>query len=229
MSAKGSLVELKDVRKTYRARPESPPVDVLCGVDLEVQRGESIAVVGPSGSGKSTLLHLIGGLLPPSSGQVLFDGQDLAHLSLAELARLRNLRIGYVFQLHHLLPQCSVLENVLVPTLVRPDADAGALEQRAGDLLASVGLADRLGHRPGQLSGGECQRVALVRALVNSPEILLADEPTGSLDADSAAHLADLLCRLNEQEAVALLVVTHSPALAQRMRRAVTLRKGRLS
>lgn len=216
------LAALRAVTRRFGASTE-----VLRGVDLQVGAGETLAVLGPSGCGKSTLLHVLGGLLPASTGTAEFDGRDLATLSAAQLAALRNQELGFVFQAHHLLPQCSALENVLVPTLVHPGGElrssAGA---RARALLEQVGLGHRLDHRPAQLSGGEQQRVAVVRALINQPRLLLADEPTGALDAAAAASLGDLLCSLNDQLDVAVVVVTHSQPLAARMGRVVELCDG---
>ncbi len=228
------LLRLTDVTRRYDAPDggRAASIAVLAGVSLEVQRGESLAIVGPSGSGKSTLLQIIGTLDRPSSGTVLLDGQDLGRLDEEQLAKVRNQQIGFVFQAHYLLPQCTVLENVLVPTLAertRDRAGAEAPAARAQRLLARVGLAGRLAHRPGQLSGGERQRVAVVRALTNQPQLLLADEPTGSLDQGSAQQLAQLLLELNHEEGVALIVVTHARDLAQRMGRVLELKNGRLS
>ena len=225
---KGPIVEVAGLVHRYESLVDAPPV--LDGLDLEVQHGESLAIVGPSGSGKSTLLYVIGALMPPSSGRVAIGGKDLRGLDERELAELRNASIGYVFQAHHLLPQCTALENVLIPTLVHGDSSlrASAVE-RAKTLLADVGLAERMGHRPAQLSGGERQRVAVVRALINEPQLLLADEPTGSLDADSADQLADLLAEINERQGVALVTVTHSERLARRMERTLELRHGKLA
>lgn len=223
------LVELRSVSKRYEALEQSDTPEILRGVDLKVERGEAVAVVGPSGSGKSTLLNIIGALLPPTGGVVLFEGSDLSTLSPNELAALRNRRIGYVFQSHHLLPQCTALENVLIPTLVSDDkSERREAVQRARDLLADVGLDRRFDHRPAQLSGGECQRVAVVRALINRPQLLLADEPTGSLDSRAADRLGELLCELNERESVALVTVTHSVSLASRMQRTFQLSEGQL-
>src|SRR5205823_5198899 len=172
---------------------------------LEIARGESLGIIGPSGSGKSTLLNMMGTLDHPSSGQVLLDGRDLSHLDEDELAKVRNEQIGFIFQAHHLLPQCTVLENVLVPTLANKDrALRDGAADRAKRWLEKVGLAARVTHQPGQLSGGERQRVAVVRALINQPKLLLADEPTGALDRASAGNLADLLVTLNQQEGVTL-------------------------
>lgn len=222
------LLEISGVVKGYRDG-EGPETTVLRGVHLHLNAGESAAIVGPSGSGKSTLLNLIGTLDRPDGGRIVLKGRDLATLGETALARVRSREIGLIFQLHHLLPQLDVLENVLVPTLADPAAPRReAAEVRARRLLARVGLAERLAHRPGQLSGGERQRVAVVRALINEPALLLADEPTGALDRASAGTLADLLVELNREEGVALLVITHAPELAARMGRVYTLRDGAL-
>lgn len=223
------LLELQNVCKSYR-NGNGAPVEVLRGVNLVLNRGDSLAILGPSGCGKSTLLNLMGTLDRASAGRLLLDGLDLATLDERELAQLRNRRIGFVFQLHHLLPQCTVLENVLLPTLADPKARPGAAGlERAERLLHRVGLADRLHHRPGQLSGGERQRAAVARALINEPPLLLADEPTGSLDRATAEELGDLLCGLNRDEGVTLVVVTHSPELASRMARIGEIREGALT
>src|SRR6266571_2710754 len=224
------LLKLIDVSKRYESPTGAEAVPVLRDVTLEIRRGESVAIVGPSGSGKSTLLNIMGTLDRPSSGQVLLDGRELNQLDDIQLAAVRNREIGFIFQSHHLLPQCTVLENVLVPTLANKDAALrnGAVE-RAKRLLDKVGLAARLTHRPGQLSGGERQRVAVVRALINQPKLLLADEPTGALDRASAQNLADLLVQLNNDQSVTLIVVTHALDLAKRMGRMLELRDGRLT
>lgn len=223
------LLELIDVAKDYAASDEAPVTPVLCGVNLRVGEGESLAVVGPSGSGKSTLLNIIGTLDRPTSGRVLLNGRDLAGLNDAQLARIRSAEIGLIFQLHHLLPQCTVLENVLVPTLAGgPERRSEEPDARAKRLLERVELSHRLNHRPGQLSGGERQRVAVVRALINEPRLLLADEPTGALDRAAADNLADLLVELNREEGVALIVITHAMDLAQRMGRVLSLEDGTL-
>jgi len=221
-------LKVTDVTKRYGG-PGGAGEEVLRGVSLCVREGESVAVVGPSGSGKSTLLNIIGALDRPTSGTVTLDGQDLSGVADRELARIRNRRIGFVFQLHHLLPQCTVLENVLIPTVVADESLRADAPARARRLLQRVGLADRMSHRPGQLSGGERQRVAVVRALINHPALLLADEPTGSLDRARAAELADLLVELNGADGVTLLVVTHSESLAERMGRVLTLADGLLA
>jgi ABC-type lipoprotein export system ATPase subunit len=220
---------LRDVAKSYQSVAEGPAVSVLNGIDLEIQHGESSAILGPSGSGKSTLLNIIGTLDRPTRGQVLLEGQELARLGENELAAVRNRQIGFIFQAHHLLPQCTVLENVLVPTLVCRDGQLRqSARERARRLLERVGLAARLHHRPGQLSGGERQRVAVVRGLINQPRLLLADEPTGALDRAAAEELARLLVELNREERVTLIVATHARELAGRMGRRLQLMDGRL-
>ena len=195
------------------------PLPILEKVSLTIQRGESVAVMGPSGCGKSTLLYILGALDPPTSGSVTIDGQDPFALSESRQAAFRNKRIGFVFQDHSLLPQCSVLENVLTPTLVAPpdERDASKDESRARELLQQVGLGDRLEHRPGELSGGEKQRAAIARALIRDPQVLLCDEPTGNLDHQSAEVVASLLVDLHEQQETILIVVTHSAELAARV------------
>ncbi len=222
------LLKLTKVSKRYTSAESAGGLPVLREVSLEIAAGESVAVMGPSGCGKSTLLNLIGTLDRPSSGQLLLDGEDLSRLDEEQLAAVRNRRIGFIFQNHHLLPQCTVLENVLVPTLATRKGSSGETAARAKRLLDRVGLGERMAHRPGQLSGGERQRVAVVRALINEPKLLLADEPTGALDRASAENLADLLVELNREEGVTLIVVTHAPDLAQRMKRTLELRDGQL-
>ncbi len=224
------LLKLVGVGKTYPAAASGIGPTVLDGLDLSVQPGESLAVVGPSGCGKSTLLNIIGTLDRPTAGKVMLAGQDLATLTDAQLAAVRSQQIGFVFQLHHLLPQCTILENVLLPTLAATGLRTRQqAESDARRLLERVGLAHRLAHRPGQLSGGECQRAAVVRALINSPRLVLADEPTGSLDRASAGELGKLLVELNRDEGVTLIVVTHSRELAGLMTRPMVLRAGKLA
>jgi lipoprotein-releasing system ATP-binding protein len=216
---------VENITKTYPTRGE--PLVVLHDVSLQLDRGQDLAIVGPSGSGKSTLLSIIGTLEPPSGGRVVLDGQDPAQLDEPALAAFRNRRIGFVFQDHYLLPQCSVLENVLLPTVAagptRPET-----VQRAKTLLDRVGLSQRLDHRPAELSGGERQRAALARALIHAPDLLLADEPTGNLDHTSADRIGELLQELQQQEQMMLIVVTHSQRLAARMHRRLELDDGRL-
>ena len=223
-----ALVQLENVTKTYPT-PGGEGLTVLEAVSLAVSGGESLAVVGPSGSGKSTLLNIIGTLDRPTAGRVLLDGRDLSDLGDDELAAVRSRRVGFVFQLHHLLPQCTALENVLVPALAGGGTVAPETEQRGKQLLARVGLADRMAYRPGHLSGGERQRVAVARALINQPALLLADEPTGSLDREASANLEQLLVEVNREEGVTLIVVTHASPLAAHMAQAMELRDGRLA
>jgi lipoprotein-releasing system ATP-binding protein len=223
-------LRLTSVTKRYDAPEGSGALTVLNDVSLEVARGESLAIVGPSGSGKSTLLHIIGTLDRPTSGSVALGGQDLGALDDQQLAAVRNRQVGFVFQSHYLLPQCTVLENVLVPTLASQEAALrDGAGKRAERLLDRVGLGGRKSHRPGELSGGERQRVAVVRALINQPHLLLADEPTGSLDHASAQQLGQLLLELNREEGVTLIVVTHALELARRMARVLELKDGRLT
>ena len=203
---------VRDLAKDYPTR--SGPLPILRGVSLTLDRGEALAVMGPSGSGKSTLLHVLGTLDRPTAGTVTLDGTDPFALPEADLAAFRNRRIGFVFQDHHLLPQCSVLENVLIPTLVSRGTDPAATEGYARQLLDRVGLTGRLEHRPAELSGGERQRVAVARALVLKPALLLADETTGNLDRATARAVGALLLDLHKQENTVLVVVTHSPELA---------------
>jgi lipoprotein-releasing system ATP-binding protein len=209
------MLSVEGVSKAY-ATP-SGPLSVLEDVSFALGAGDSLCVVGPSGSGKSTLLYIIGTLERPSTGTVLMQGRDVNTLPEPELAALRNREVGFVFQDHFLLPQLSVLENVLAPTLVA--REAFPYEERARTLLERVGLRDRLQHRPAELSGGERQRVALARALVMRPRLLLCDEPTGNLDADSARTVADLILELHRAEPSVLVIVTHSAELAQRLPR----------
>ncbi len=204
----------------------SGPLTVLRGINFDLQRGESLAVMGPSGSGKSTLLHILGTLDTPTAGSVRLGETEPFALSEPQLADFRNRYVGFVFQDHHLLPQCSVLENVLIPTLVgAPDADA---QTRARQLLERVGLSGRLEHRPAELSGGERQRVAVARALIRRPALLLADEPTGNLDRRSARAIGQLLLELPKEQDAILVVVTHSQELADSFPRTMLMDDGRL-
>jgi lipoprotein-releasing system ATP-binding protein len=232
MSSAEPLLRLANVTKCYEVPDAKGAVAVLDGISLEIHSGESLAIVGPSGSGKSTLLHIIGTLDQSTSGTVILEGKDVSHLNGNEVAAVRNRQLGFVFQSHFLLPQCTVFENVLVPTLAKTDGPQvnrkEPAEIRAERLLRRVGLGERMSHRPGQLSGGERQRVAVVRALINQPRLLLADEPTGALDHASAIALGDLLVQLNREEGVTLIVVTHARELAQRMGRVLEIKDGRL-
>jgi lipoprotein-releasing system ATP-binding protein len=221
-----SYVQLSNVSKAFSAGDSS--VSVLRGASLSIAEGESVAIVGPSGSGKSTILNLIGTLDRPDSGAITIGGTDVTKLSPAELAKLRNERIGFIFQAHHLLPHCSVLENVLVPTLALADKAPDETVSRAKQLLNQVGLGQRMDYLPGRLSGGERQRAAVVRALINRPSLLLADEPTGALDRKNAAEIGSLLIDLNRGEKLTLLVVTHSRELAGLMSRTLEMSDGLL-
>jgi len=218
-----AVLKAVDVHKSFEA--ETQRVDVLRGVSFEIEAGRALAVTGPSGSGKSTLLHLIGGLDRPSSGSIEIGGQDPYALSEPELARFRNRTVGFVFQEHHLLPQYSVLENVLLPTLAFP-GDRQDSAGRARELLERVGLSHRLEHRPAELSGGERQRVAVARALINRPSLMLCDEPTGSLDQAAADAVASLLFEMHGGEGNVMICVTHSLSLAARFERRFELRDG---
>lgn len=227
---KALLLELQNVHKTYALPEGETSRDVLKGVSLVLHCGESVSIVGPSGSGKSTLLNLMGGLDDPTSGRIHFLGKDLADLEDRELARIRNQEMGFVFQLHHLLPQCTVLENVLIPTVpFGSSKDSEEVVCRAKNLCERVGLSPLVDCFPAQLSGGEQQRVAVVRALINQPRLILADEPTGSLDQDTAENLVQLLLELNREENAALVVVTHSVHVAGQMEKTCQLQAGRLS
>jgi len=217
------VLKVENVSKDYPT-PRGP-LRIVSDVSLTLARGDAVSIMGPSGSGKSTLLYMVGALEPPSSGTITLDGQNPFELKQKELASFRNKQIGFIFQDHCLLPQCSVLENVLTPTFVSATNQS---EDRALELLKLVGLADRLDHRPAQLSGGEKQRVALARALVTKPQLLLCDEPTGNLDHKSADVVASLLLELHRQQETILIVVTHSAELAARFPRRYELIDQRL-
>jgi ABC-type lipoprotein export system ATPase subunit len=231
MSAAKSLLRLEHVSKDFPGPEGAAPLAILRDVSLDIEAGESVAIVGPSGSGKSTVLNILGTLDHPTSGRVWLEGRDLSELDEGALAVVRNQAMGFIFQSHHLLPHCSVLENVLVPTLANragSSKEPDAAEQRGRRLLQRVGLGERLAHRPGQLSGGERQRVAVVRALINQPKLVLADEPTGALDRSAAQSLGELLVELNREEKVTLVVVTHALELARQMMRRLELCDGQL-
>jgi len=218
------MLDVQDLKKEYPSH--DAPLRVLSGVNLKVDAGKSVVVMGPSGSGKSTLLNIIGTLDDPTSGRVIVAGTDPFDLSAPELARFRNRRLGFIFQDHHLLPHCTTLENVVLPTLV-DKADQDGVE-RAEALLERVGLAERMSHLPSELSGGERQRAAIARALVNRPALILADEPTGNLDRASAEVVADLLAELERARDAAVVVVTHSQLLAGRFATHYELADGKL-
>ena len=220
-----TLIEVQELFKTFGNGAKR--VDVLKGIDLLIPRGETVAIVGASGVGKTTLLHVLGTLDQPTSGKVLYENQDVFTLDERALALFRNRQVGFVFQFHHLLPEFSALENVMMPCLIQgiSKAEAG---QRAESILTLVGLRERLIHKPGELSGGEQQRVAVARAMVLEPKVLLADEPTGNLDTKTGESVFDLLDELNRKKGVTLIIVTHNADLAGRMSRQVHLVDGRV-
>ena len=221
------LLELKNIAKKYSMPSGKGYTTVLKNISLQVSPGAMIAVVGPSGSGKSTLLNIIGALDKPSSGEVILLGKNLDECDDTELSRIRNREIGFIFQFHHLLPQCTVLENVLIPTiplgLKKRDEE---VQKRAKKLLERVGLHKHMEYFPAQLSGGEMQRVAVVRALINKPKLVLADEPTGSLDKDSSENLGRLMVGINKEEGTTLITVTHSVDFARLMEKVFKLQNG---
>jgi lipoprotein-releasing system ATP-binding protein len=218
------LLEAKNISKSY-ATPRGP-LPILTGVTLSLAAGDAISITGPSGTGKSTLLYILGALEPPTSGEVTLDGRNPFTLSDEDVSAFRNREVGFVFQDHCLLPQCTVLENVLIPTMV--GTDKSDLQQRAKQLLDQVGLSHRLDHRPSELSGGEKQRVSIARAMIRAPKLLLCDEPTGNLDRHAAMQVADLLLEMNRASKTILVVVTHSAELAGRFPKVFELLEGRL-
>lgn len=217
------IISVRGLSKSFRMG--STEVSVLRGIDLDVSKGEMLSIVGASGVGKSTLLHVIGALDKPTSGQVIYDGRDVFSMSNGELATFRNRNVGFVFQFHHLLPEFSALENVLIPSMIGGMEPQGA-KRRAEALLEEVGLSGRLTHRPGELSGGEQQRVAIARALMSEPKVILADEPTGNLDTHTAQSIHELLKRLNHEKGLTSIIVTHNERLAEMGDRTVRMVDG---
>ncbi|HOX09832.1 MAG TPA: ABC transporter ATP-binding protein [Candidatus Omnitrophota bacterium] len=217
------MIEAKGLRKVYRNGTRQ--LEVLKGVDIKAGKGEVLALLGPSGAGKSTLLHLLGGLDAPTDGEVRFGGKDIFSLSDSERAKIRNEKIGFIFQFYHLLPEFDAVENVMLPALIAGKA-RGKARSAAEELIAAVGLADRMRHKPGQLSGGEQQRVAIARALTNEPELLLCDEPTGNLDSDTGRNIIELLWELNKKRKMTMIIVTHDAGIAEEARRVVRIKDG---
>jgi lipoprotein-releasing system ATP-binding protein len=223
------LLQLQNIVKGYGEPGTHSYRPVLKGLDLEVSKGEKIAIVGPSGSGKTTLLNLVGTLDLPEEGKIMFNGSDVTGYSKSELAIFRNIHLGFIFQMHHLMPQLTLLENVLLPLLPQGKTISKEDTAWAGHLIKKVGIWEQRDQKPSQLSGGECQRTAVVRALINKPELLLADEPTGALDEENADALTELLVNLSDEEGLTLITVTHAAALAARMDKKYTLRGGGVS
>lgn len=223
------LLKLSNIHKSFGEKGTRNFREVLQDVSLDINTGESLAILGPSGSGKSTLLNIIGTLDTPELGYVSYDGDPINQRSEKELSALRNREIGFVFQSHHLLPQCNVLENVLIPTLPLDKDQKNNSEQLAKELIKNVGLWEQRFDFPTTLSGGECQRVAVIRALINRPKLILADEPTGSLDHENAKSIVELLLQLKEQYQTSLVVVTHSEEIARRMDKQYRLAESKLS
>jgi len=222
----GILLSARGLKKTYIMGKRS--LEVLRGVDIEIARGDFVALRGASGTGKSTLLHLLGGLDTPNAGEIFFDGQNVSHFSDSELTHFRNRRVGFVFQAYHLLPELTALENVCLPARVARTS-VGAAVLRAKQLLMRVGLQDRLDHKPSELSGGEQQRVAIARALINEPELLLADEPTGNLDSHTGSEIIELLKSLRPEKQMTLIIATHDSKVAASAPRVIEIIDGQIS
>jgi len=223
------MLTAKDIKKIYKAGAKE--VRAVDGISLEVRKGESLAIVGPSGSGKSTLLHVLGGLDRPTSGKILLEGLDLYSMSDSSRARARNLKIGFVFQAYHLLPEFTALENVMLPALIGRSSlvvSRSSKKEKAKNLLESVGLSDRMHHRPGELSGGESQRVAIARALINEPQVLLCDEPTGNLDSKNSDAIYAILLDLKIKSGISLVIVTHDETISRSLDRTIRLKDGRV-
>jgi lipoprotein-releasing system ATP-binding protein len=219
------IIEVRNLKKVFVTNGSR--VIALRGIDLDIKRGETLAVVGVSGSGKSTLLHILGTLDRPTEGEVLYEGKNVFHQNDNELALFRNREIGFVFQFHYLLPEFSALENVMMPLLIQ-GVEAKRAKELATQILERVGLGQRLKHRPGELSGGEQQRVAIGRAVVLKPKVILADEPTGNLDLETGLSVLDLFLKLNKEDRITLVLVTHNPAVAMRLERRIKLLDGKI-
>lgn len=219
------MLTANEIKKIYKTGAKE--VRAVDGVSLEIRKGESLAIVGPSGSGKSTLLHILGGLDRPTSGKVLLEGADLYGMSDSRRAKARNLKVGFVFQAYHLLPEFTALENVILPALIGSRKAARDIAGRATTLLESVGLGDRMNHRPGELSGGESQRVAIARALINEPQVLLCDEPTGNLDSKNSDAIYGILLDLKKTSGISLVIVTHDETVSRSLDSTIRLKDGR--
>ena len=222
------ILQLKNIFKGYGDPQKSNFRNVLDGINLDVSENQKIAIAGPSGSGKTTLLNLIGTLDQPDSGEIIFNGSNITEYSQEQLAHFRNRQLGFVFQLHHLLPQCTLWENVLLPVLPIKNVVGKSEKDWAEHLLRKVGIWEQRNQKPSELSGGECQRTAVVRALINKPQLILADEPTGALDEQNAGNLAELLNHISGEEGISLIVVTHSAELASQMDCVYFLKNGHL-
>ena len=220
------MIEIKDVSKIYHVGNEE--VEALSGVSLSIKEGEFVAIVGPSGSGKSTLLHLIAGLDKPSYGEVIVQKKDLAKTSDSVLSKYRNRTIGFIFQEFHLLSHLSILENVKVPLMFASHEEKASHEKKASELLEDLGLGERLHHKPHEISGGQKQRVAIARALINTPKIILADEPTGNLDSVTGKSILDLLKKIHKQKKLTLIIVTHDREIAKAAQRVIEIKDGKL-
>ncbi|HTZ41496.1 MAG TPA: ABC transporter ATP-binding protein [Syntrophales bacterium] len=218
-------IEIRNLGKTYTM--EGTRIEALKGINLDIHRGETLAILGSSGAGKSTLLHILGTLDHPTEGSFLYDGVNIFEWDEKKLADFRNRKVGFVFQFHHLLPEFSSLENTMLPALIAGMTWSEA-RRKAEEILGEVGLTERLTHKPGELSGGEQQRVAVARALVMEPEMLLADEPTGNLDSETGTRIHEMLVNLNHKRGITLIVVTHNQSLAERMARCIGLRDGQI-
>ena len=224
-SLSDTMLQGINIKRTFRTGKES--LEVLKGIDIVIEKGELYTIVGPSGAGKSTLIHIIGGLDAPTEGKVILESNNLYDFPDQQLARVRNKKIGFIFQFHHLLPEFSALENVMIPSIINGIGSRNAKE-RACDLLNKVALSDRLRHKPNELSGGEKQRVAVARALVNNPSIIFADEPTGNLDRKNSDMLLEMLLGLNQNEGITIVLVTHNEDIAQRVGNIIKLEDGRI-
>lgn len=215
------LLDIRDIKKSYRISKEKN-LEVLKGINLQINREEIVAIVGKSGAGKSTLLHLIGTLDNPDSGKIFFDGTDVYAMKEKELSKFRNSKIGFIFQFHHLLPEFTAIENVMIPSMIEGKEDRA----KAENLLKEVGIEERINHRPNEISGGEAQRIAIARALINSPDLILADEPTGNLDTHNADAVMNLIFNLRDKFKQTFIIVTHNEEFAQRCDRVIRMNDG---